>query len=363
MVKNTCLMAITTPDTEGGGWFNQMIEMKENGKKMLNVYKFQEICDKCIKKNLDPSKGCEHVKDFNCLKDEPVKKKWELVCKKMDLDTNQIELSGLPPSRGDVAFSKENIDWLRKIKRDYFETEEPYEVVFAIDPNGGGRNRAGLLIAYLDSKTYNLVIVGIDRVNCRDGDKMCEMIIANHDLFNNIFGFEKSKKIFVVESNGNFSGFMTKLFFINNYTNNVEKKKYLNNIFFYEELDKNKNSKTGFTKTAKKSSDYITLFNQALIEKRIHFHKNFFSTLGLSIKKNSTEEFDVSDSKSDTTFKKLKEELCNELSYILKQDAKNDIAKTMKNLKNSGKANNDIAVSAMCALYILNMYASLRSNF
>ena len=197
-VKNTALIAISTP-LDTSNFYSNLINMKaDNGTPVFEVLQASAACDKCIKELDDPSK-CPHINLERPLWKS--KEKQQIV--KALYNNNKAMM--LRESMGVVTETANGV-FLRKTVDDMFEKprrtlKDVSHVYVAIDPTGAGPSK--FAIVSVVRRDGAAIIVGMDNAKIRTHEDMRNIVVAHLNKLKIMFELLKMDPwyLFMIESN------------------------------------------------------------------------------------------------------------------------------------------------------------------
>lgn len=166
MVQNTVLICVSSADNEEN-WYSKIRSLKDDaGNQLLFSANYKNICETCEK--LEPSVAalCPHNKSTEAPhKSKSQGRKYDKVFEKMgESEANLMENKGIIGRSGNSVFVKEDVEWVFNPKHAYRESitsVNPRSIpalFMAIDPNGGGRDHAAVMIGYRNYDTASVVV-------------------------------------------------------------------------------------------------------------------------------------------------------------------------------------------------------------
>jgi len=163
-VWSTALIAISSPK-DSDNWFTRLMRVTDaTGKDVFMSFSFQSVCREC--KKLEPREmvRCTHTKNTTPLhKDKHKMDKLQLAYEMENMTEEYMqEHLGIPTRSSDCAYAETLLQKITDLPRVVTDPQHVYksirEVVMCIDPNGGGMNRCGLLIGYLNAANDDIVV-------------------------------------------------------------------------------------------------------------------------------------------------------------------------------------------------------------
>jgi len=163
-VWSTALIAISSPK-DSDNWFTRLMRVTDaTGKDVFMSFSFQSVCREC--KKLEPREmvRCTHTKNETPLhKDQHKMAKLQLAYEMENMTEEYMqEHLGIATRSTDCAYAETLLQNLTDLQRVVTDPQHVYksirEVIMCIDPNGGGMNRCGLLIGYLNETNDDLVV-------------------------------------------------------------------------------------------------------------------------------------------------------------------------------------------------------------
>lgn len=172
-VNGTALIGISSPKGPSN-WFTRFIGLRDRkGNQLFMSFAFQTICATCRK--LEPAKmvTCSHVKDQTPLHlDQGKRDILSVAYEKMGMSEEfQQEHMGKIARSSLCAFSERQIRYIAEKSEAVHSREDVAfnvkSVIMTLDPNGGGSNRSGLIIGYMNERTTKFVVcIFFPRVWC-----------------------------------------------------------------------------------------------------------------------------------------------------------------------------------------------------
>lgn len=186
-VKNTALIAISTPQNDSN-YFSELCELKdENGRDYFNVFniKWNE------KQTTLPS---WKDKDSNAV----IKRIYEAVGRMNDY---QKECQGELPEDSNCIFKKDAVNsWLqRPLWGTELTNESIREIRITCDPNNGGSSETALVAGYVTGG--KLVICGVSSWPTHTLEDKSKLLLAFIDTLRSVKRFRDAKLLFIPETN------------------------------------------------------------------------------------------------------------------------------------------------------------------
>jgi len=162
-VWSTALIAISSPK-DNDNWFTRLMQIETNGERVFMSFSFNAVCRAC--KKLEPREmvQCTHTKHSVPLhKDQQKMDKILLAYEAEGLEQEYMQENlGIPTRCSDCAYSEVYLSQILEMPRVITDAQHIYkyvrEIVMCIDPNGGGMNRCGIVMGYLNEMTDEIVV-------------------------------------------------------------------------------------------------------------------------------------------------------------------------------------------------------------
>lgn len=164
MVEGCGLICISSPEGDDN-WFSRLIDAKdEAGNPLVFSSMFSAVCEKCRNKSPTEMVKCKKIR--NVMPKHKDKKKMikygKALSKEGFDDINLRENYGQITRSSNCAFRIEDLEYAFKTTVKYNGTDIPNgfikQIICAIDPNGGGKNRTAIWFGYLNTRTGNTVV-------------------------------------------------------------------------------------------------------------------------------------------------------------------------------------------------------------
>ena len=197
-VKNTALIAISTP-LDTSNFYSNLISMKaDDGTPVFEVLQASAACAKCIAELDDPSK-CPHV---NLERPAWKSKEKQQIVKALYNNNKQMmlrESMGVVTETADGVFVRKTVNELfDKPRRALVDTQHVY---IAIDPTGAGPSK--FAIVSIVRHEGSVIIVGLDNAKMKTHEDMRNLVTAHLNKLKTHFELLQMDPwyIFMIESN------------------------------------------------------------------------------------------------------------------------------------------------------------------